>query len=173
MLRNETLWTSNSVNTEPFFQAIGDRGDKSQSSSSAISRDGVMLFTQVHRDSIACWDSNKPYQRSNIVNLRDLGYSDRDRANLNEDYAADNGNRLIFPNDLKIRFNWRKEESVWVVSNRLPIYLYSQLDFSKINFRILTSSLTNLISNTVCDRKAIFNKTLTFSTKTVTEGECY
>lgn len=43
------------------------------------------------------------------------------------------------------------EQSVWVLSNRLPIYLYSQLDFTDINFRIQRASAREAIIGTACD----------------------
>lgn len=180
LLRDESVWTTGfpSPQIGDYFQAIGDRGALGQSTSSALSLEGVMFFTQVHRDAISCWDSNKLYQRSNIVQLRDSGLtSDNNNnsdniENLSHQYNEID-NRLIFPNDLKIRFNWRQEESVWIMSNRLPIYLYSKLNYSEINFRIMTANLMQLIKGTPCDPKIRSDKTMTLSSKIVIEGECY
>lgn len=177
LLRDEAAWLGGSQRVGDYFQTIGDRGAGSQSTSSALSRDGVMLFTQVQRDAISCWDSHKPYQRSNILQLRDSGLrNDNNGPDSTEDNANhfnENGNRLVFPNDLKIRFNWRQEESAWIISNRLPIYLYAKLNYSEINFRVMTANLMQLIKGTPCDPKVSPDKTLTLSSKIVLEGECY
>lgn len=42
-------------------------------------------------------------------------------------------------------------QGLWVLSNRLPVYLYSQLDFTDINFRIQRASTRDAIHGTACD----------------------
>lgn len=40
--------------------------------------------------------------------------------------------------------------NLWVLSDRLPVFMYSQLDLHDYNFRILTGSAEELIMGTVC-----------------------
>lgn len=156
LLLDESLWTNNSVDTAKFFVPIGDRGYNGQSSTSGIARNGVMFFTQVHRDNIGCWDTAKPYIRANLGALID----------------DDNDLSLIqFPNDLKL--DYEEHQSVWVMSNRLPIYLYSQLDFGDINFRILKANVDTIIANNICNPIYGSNTNQKLNIISIEEGQCY
>lgn len=48
------------------------------------------------------------------------------------------------------------QQGVWVLSNRLPVYLYSQLNFNDINFRIQRASVREAVMGTACDPAAGF-----------------
>lgn len=90
-----------------------------------------MFYTLVQQDAVGCWDIRKPYTQSNLgVLIR-------------------NSSMLTFPNDLKV--DREMDQGVWVMSNKLPIYLYSNLDYSEINFRILRASAENSILGGPCD----------------------
>ncbi|KAH8309910.1 hypothetical protein KR059_003635 [Drosophila kikkawai] len=159
LLTNEFIWQTSSQETAKYFVSIGDRGYKSQSSTSGITRDGVMFYTQVHRDNIGCWDTAKPYTRANLMLL----FNQSDEAS----------NTLIqFPNDLKV--DNEEQQSVWIMSNRLPIFLYSSLDYSDVNFRILRANVNKIMyENNKCNP---FNKNSN-NTKSaiviIEEGQCY
>uniref|UniRef100_A0A1A9WYD3 Bee-milk protein n=1 Tax=Glossina brevipalpis TaxID=37001 RepID=A0A1A9WYD3_9MUSC len=136
LLHDESIWLNQVQEVAKAFIEIGDRGPNSQSSTSGITRDGVMFFTQVHLDGIACWDTAKSYNTNNLQKFF---------------YVKDNNDSLIqFPNDLKVDRN-PAAQSVWIISNRLPIFLYSQLDYEDINFRILRANANDLIKDTICD----------------------
>lgn len=156
LLLDESIWTNNSVDTGKLFVPIGDRGYNGQSSTSGIARNGVMFFTQVHTDNIGCWDTAKPYTRANLGSLVDV----------------DNTLNLIqFPNDLKL--DHEETQSIWVMSNRLPIYLYSQLDYGDINFRILKADVNTIIANNICN--PIYGSYSYQKVKLISieEGQCY
>ncbi|XP_055691201.1 protein yellow-like [Lutzomyia longipalpis] len=62
-------------NNEIYFQwtdgiftvaLVGYRGPNSQSSISAIDRDGVLFYTLIDQDAVGCWDTNKPLLPNNI-----------------------------------------------------------------------------------------------------------
>ncbi|XP_037949633.1 protein yellow-like isoform X1 [Teleopsis dalmanni] len=151
LIQNDSDNTQNALN----FFPIGDRGSNGQSSTSNVDRNGIMFFTQVHRDEIGCWDTSKPYIRENLKFL----------ANENES----NMSRLIqFPNDLKVDQEY--EQNIWVMSNRLPIFLYSQLDFNDINFRILRANINKVTTGTICDPSVRASTKL--KTATLNEGQC-
>lgn len=138
LLKDETLWPGDAQAVAKYFVAIGERGQFGQSSTSGIAENGVMFFTQVHKDDIGCWDINKTYNPQNLHRYFKNG--------------SNFTNELIqFPNDLKVDHEQMPNQSVWVMSNRLPIYLYSQLDYNEINFRIIRANIADLIANTVCD----------------------
>jgi len=132
-LQNEVIWKSQ-TNTTQYFMEEGDRGFKSQSSTSGISKNGVMFFTQVHLDNIGCWNVKKKYSTENIALL------------LNKD--DESTNLIQFPNDLKL--DKESNQGIWIMSNRLPIFLYKELNFNEVNFRILHAKIDNIIRHTPC-----------------------
>lgn len=144
---NETGWSD----VKNAFKVIGQsRGKSGQVSASSMDRNGIMFFNLVTRDSIGCWDSRKPYKRDNLG------------------VAAHSSETLIFPNDLKI--DNEKRQSVWVLSNKLPFYLYKTLDADQINFRIMSAYTDEAIKNTICDPDVSFYDTF----RAYPDGEdCY
>ncbi|XP_015174123.1 PREDICTED: protein yellow isoform X1 [Polistes dominula] len=105
--------------------------DYGHSSGSVVDRNGVMFFNMVTRDSVWCWDTRKEYIPQN---LGVIGTSNTS---------------LVFPNDIKV--DHEENQSVWMISNRLPMYLYENLDSSKINFRIFKAHVTDAVKDTICD----------------------
>ncbi|XP_030566601.1 protein yellow isoform X1 [Drosophila novamexicana] len=156
ILWNESLWINGTVDTSKLFISIGDRGFNGQSSTSGIARNGVMFFTQVHRDNIGCWDTTKPYARSNLGMLLDANKSPT---------------LIQFPNDLKV--DHEESQGVWVMSNRLPTYLYSQLDYGDINFRILKADVESIIADTICNPLYESASKQKFAIVSIEEGQCY
>ncbi|XP_053968257.1 protein yellow-like [Anastrepha ludens] len=154
LLQDESLWPERAQEAAKYFVEIGDRGHLSQSSTAAIARNGVMFYTQVHRDNIGCWNTAKPYVRGNLALL------------------LSNSQTLVqFPNDLKV--DQELDQSVWVISNRLPIYLYDKLNNSDVNFRILRASVLEVIRNSVCDPKMLIAHSNIPVTVQLREGQCY
>lgn len=132
VLQNETIWQN--FGLAKAFQPIGSRGKAGQSSTSGVSRENVQFFTLVQQSGVGCWDLAKPYNRNN------LGVVEKDLE------------KITFPNDLKL--DREPRQSVWVISNKLPVFLYSKLDYTEINFRILTTEVQKAIQNTVCDPRS-------------------
>ncbi|PZC86389.1 hypothetical protein B5X24_HaOG209108 [Helicoverpa armigera] len=119
-------------NSSTEFNIAGEsRGLNGQSSASAIDRRGVMFYGLVTRDSVGCWDTTKPYKR---------------RTN---GIVASNSETLIFPNDIKIDQDAR--QSLWVITNRLPMFQAGPLDSDDYNYRILYADTTEAVRGTVCD----------------------
>lgn len=114
------------------FNLLGEsRGLYGQSSASAIDRRGVMFYGLVSRDSIGCWDTRKPYRKKNTG------------------VVAMNKETLIFPNDIKVDQELR--QSVWVISNRLPMFQAGPLNPDDYNYRIMYADATDAVRGTVCD----------------------
>lgn len=154
VLRNETAWTlNNGVGLAGAFVQVGDRGAHGQSSTSGIDRNNIQFYNLVQQNAVGCWNTDQPYLQSTT------------------DIVAQDNTTLVFPNDLKIdqeidQVRWWLcasitfcllqlllycQQGIWVLSNRLPVYLYSQLDFNDINFRIQRASVRDAVIGTSCD----------------------
>lgn len=119
-------------NSSMEFNLVGEsRGLHGQSSASAIDRRGVMFYGLVTRDSIGCWYTKKPYKKKTIG------------------VVALNSETLIFPNDVKVDQDAR--QSLWVISNRLPMFQAGPLDPDDYNFRIMYADTLEAVRGTVCD----------------------
>lgn len=119
-------------NSSSEFNIAGEsRGLLGQSSASAIDRRGIMFYGLVTQDSIGCWNTARLYKReyNGIV--------------------TSNTETLIFPNDIKI--DQDEKQSVWVISNRLPMFQAGPLDLDDYNYRILYVDTTEAVRGTVCD----------------------
>lgn len=128
VIKNETGWGD----IKNAFKVIGQsRGKSGHVSASGMDRNGVLFYNLVTRDSIGCWDTRKPYKRDNLG------------------LVAKSNVTLIFPNDLKLDNDER--QSVWVLTNRLPYYLYKELDPTDYNFRIMSAYTDEAIRGTICD----------------------
>ncbi|KAI9589298.1 hypothetical protein GQX74_007467 [Glossina fuscipes] len=115
------------------FVALDERGPNAHTTSRVISEEGVELFNLIDQNAVGCWHSSMPYspQFHGIVDRDDVG--------------------LVFPSDVKIDEN----NNVWVLSDRMPVFLLSELDYDDINFRIYTAPLNTLIEGTVCDQRSV------------------
>ncbi|XP_071635267.1 yellow-h [Temnothorax longispinosus] len=119
-------------NTEKFMPVGKPRAkDYGHASGSAIDRNGVMFFNMVTRDSVWCWDTRKEYIPQN---LGVIGTSNES---------------LVFPNDIKV--DHEPDQSVWLLSNRLPMYLYGTLNSGSINYRVFKANVKEAVRDTVCD----------------------
>lgn len=127
-LLNETYFNDNDDVVQTFGQS---RGPKGHSSASAMDRKGVLFTNLVTQNAVGCWDSSKPYVRQN------LGIVQQDNETL------------VFPNDLKV--DNEPKQSVWVLSNKLPFYLYRGLNYKEVNFRIFQGYTDDVVKGTVCD----------------------
>lgn len=115
------------------FHALGSRGHNGQSSVSFLDlTTGVLFYALTNLNAIACW---KP-QNMFTIQQQALIYTD----NVT----------MIFPNDLKID----KNGQIWVLSDRLPAFMYSHLNLEDYNFRILAGSTREVINSTVCSMES-------------------
>ncbi|XP_026667542.1 uncharacterized protein LOC108622777 [Ceratina calcarata] len=127
------------------FHALGSRGDNGHSSVSFLDPNtGVLFYALTNMNAIACW---KP---QNMFTLEQQGI-------IYEDNIT-----MVFPNDLKVDRNG----NIWVLSDRLPSFMYAHLDPDDYNFRILTGSAKEAITDTVCSMSSppITNNSVHFST---------
>lgn len=128
-VRTDVLQSENSKDNYHEYKLIGDRGADSQSSASFIHEDtGVMFYTQLQKDSVNCWNTNKKLAPENLVEV-----------------ASDN-ETMIFTNDLKVD----ADSNLWVLTDKLPLFLNNKLDDDEINYRIFTASVKDAIAGTSC-----------------------
>ncbi|XP_041976715.1 protein yellow-like [Aricia agestis] len=128
LLRNYTHIDKNEAFHD--FKLLGDRGEGTQASASFYDiSTNVLFYTQVNRDGIGCWNSNKPYTPEN----NPLLFSD---AELYE-----------FPNDLKVD----DEGTLWLLTDKLPRFVYRSLDSNELNYMIYSIKTKDLIKGTPCE----------------------
>lgn len=111
------------------FSYLEERSANGHTTARVMSDDGVMLFNLIDQNAVGCWHSSMPYspQFHGIVDRDDVG--------------------LVFPADVIVD----GEQNVWVLSDRMPVFLIAELDYSDVNFRIYSAPLRDLIDGTVCD----------------------
>ncbi|KAK9497287.1 hypothetical protein O3M35_004634 [Rhynocoris fuscipes] len=115
------------------YKVLGSRGPNSQATASMVDpKSGVLFYTQVNKNGVGCW------------NPASVDYS----ADTNGLIAADNVT-MVFPNDLKID----RDSNLWVLTDRLPSFIYTKLDWNDVNFRILSAPVEEIIKGTVCQIK--------------------
>ncbi|XP_058467641.1 L-dopachrome tautomerase yellow-f-like isoform X2 [Malaya genurostris] len=128
VLKNETLAHSGDDYNQ-LFKHLGSRGPNTQSSSHTFDEStGVLFYAEVNRNSIGCWNSKQKFDADNhgIVHL-------------------DNSN-MIYPADLTID----NEGVIWVISNKLPIWIYSKLNVTDFNYHIWRQTAETAIDGTIC-----------------------
>lgn len=126
-LRNQTLAEEN-FNA---FKLLGSRGPNAQSSVSFVDqKTGVLFYSLVNLNAVACWKtSNKEYLMKN-----------QGRIYMNEV-------TMVYPTDIKVDYN----NNLWILSNRMPIWMYGSLDANEVNFRVFSAPVVDAISHTACD----------------------
>ncbi|KAG6450754.1 hypothetical protein O3G_MSEX006768 [Manduca sexta] len=112
------------------FSVVGVRGPDSHTTAKVMDDSGIQLFSLIDQNAIGCWSSSLPFKPQNI------GIIDKDDVGL------------VFPSDVKID----EERNVWVMSDRMPVFLEAELDYSDINFRIYTAPMDTMVQGTVCER---------------------
>ncbi|CAH2237217.1 jg11188 [Pararge aegeria aegeria] len=125
ILRDETKVTGSYKD----FKVVGSRGRDTHTTSKVMDVTGVQLFNLIDQNAIGCWSTNFALKPQNIaiVDKDDVG--------------------LVFPCDIKIDDG----RNVWVLSDRMPVFLESELNYGDINFRIYIGSVDKLIQGTVCE----------------------
>lgn len=117
------------------YKVLGSRGPNAQSSVSFLDKNtGVLFYALPNLNAIACWRTTTPaytMQSQGRVFMSNLS--------------------MVFPNDIKVD----AKGSLWVLSDRLPTFMYSRLDENDINFRILTATVADAILGTACDDKLV------------------
>ncbi|XP_017784644.1 PREDICTED: protein yellow [Nicrophorus vespilloides] len=112
------------------FTPLEDRGPLAHTTARVMDEDGVQFFNLIDQNAIGCWNSLNPYRRNNLAMI------ERD------------DEKLIFPSDVKVD----REANVWVMSDRMPNFLLSSLNFEEYNFHVFFAPINVLIKDTVCEK---------------------
>ncbi|XP_045476783.1 L-dopachrome tautomerase yellow-f2-like [Harmonia axyridis] len=124
ILKNETAATRSYHGQD--FENIGDRGEGSQTSASALDEKTSVLFLGlVNQNALACWNINSPLSDISVVQKDDR--------------------KMIYPCDLKV-YN----DNIYLLTNTMPGFLYGQLDYDIVNFRIWVQNVEQAIQGTRC-----------------------
>lgn len=130
IIRNKTI-ASNSYHE---YKVLGSRGPNTQSTGSSVDEaTGALIYTLHNKNAIGCW------------NINNAEYSADTNAIL-----AKNDETMIFPNDLKVD----KSGKLWVLTDRLPNFIYKELNFNEVNFRIFEADVKEIVKGTVCDKNS-------------------
>jgi hypothetical protein len=127
VLKNKTVATD--PHSYYLFKIEGNRGDLTQASASDFDeKSNVLFLTQLNRDGVACWNPRKPLNPQNL------------------DLVVQDNQTLIFTNDIKID----SDRNLWILSDKMPAFLYKGLNPSEVNYRIFKANIDELIKNTGC-----------------------
>ncbi|XP_057653642.1 protein yellow [Diorhabda carinulata] len=130
ILTNEEL-VKNSTAIFGEFKLLGSRGPKAQSGVSFLhKKTGVLFYALINLNAVACWRTS----------LKNYTMESQGRVFMSNEL-------MVFPNDIKVDAN----DTIWVLSDKLPIFMYKHLNYREYNFRILKSSVKEAITGTTCD----------------------
>ncbi|XP_017039980.1 L-dopachrome tautomerase yellow-f-like [Drosophila ficusphila] len=111
------------------FRMLGSRGPSTQSTMHKYDPETcVVFFAEVQKNGVGCWNTEKPFSPETHGSV----YS--------------NAEKMIYPSDLTID----EEGTIWVMSNSMPIFVYSKLDTNAYNFRIWKQKASLAKNGTVC-----------------------
>ncbi|KAI5636815.1 major royal jelly protein domain-containing protein [Phthorimaea operculella] len=111
------------------IKLVGDRGALSQSGSHGYHEaTRTLLFANVAQDAILCWNVDTELTPNNVA------------------IVAQDHQKLVYISDLKL-----VGDHVWVLSNQIPKFVFSQLNTNENNYFILKGRIQDLIRGTVCD----------------------
>ncbi|XP_049547822.1 L-dopachrome tautomerase yellow-f2-like [Anopheles darlingi] len=119
-----------SHNYDELFQPLGERGPNTQSTMHHYDpQTGVLFYAQVARNAIGCWNTRQIYGPDTHAVVHQ---DDRE---------------LVYPSDLSSD----SDGTLWVLTNNMPIWMYSRLNESDYNFRVWKQSPAIAIQGTKCD----------------------
>lgn len=108
-----------------------ERAGNAHTTARVMSEDGIMLFNLIDQNAVGCWNSATNY------------------APQNHDVVDRDDETMVFPADVKID----ETNTVWVISDRMPVFLITQLDYTDINFRIFSAPLDDLLAGSICSNR--------------------
>ena len=127
VLQNETFSHRSDHGND--FRLLGNRGAMRQSTMHVYDpHTNVLFYAEVQRNGVGCWNANKAFSPENHGTI------------------AQNADRMIYPSDLTIDH----EGTMWIMTNSLPIFIYSNLDPNVYNFRIWKIKTVDAIKSTYC-----------------------
>ncbi|XP_018332062.1 L-dopachrome tautomerase yellow-f2 [Agrilus planipennis] len=126
ILRNRELATRTYHGDD--FKVLGDRGPGAHTTMTAMHEPtGVLFMGLINQNGLGCWNTNKEFLSKNFDIV------DRDEV------------KMIYPSDVKV-----SGDDVIVLTNNMPLFIYSSLDYNNTNFRVWTGSVQKAIEGTTC-----------------------
>lgn len=130
VLKDKYFSTKQTVEFHSKFSVLGSRGERSQSTIEVFDPvTKVVFYTLVSKNAIGCYSTLKPFSEAN------------------QGIVARDDVKLIFPNDLRVDGAGR----LYVLSNRLPVFMFKTLKPTDYNFRILIGNTRDLVRGTPCE----------------------
>ncbi|XP_017031202.1 L-dopachrome tautomerase yellow-f2-like [Drosophila kikkawai] len=112
------------------FRVLGSRGPSTQSTMHEYDpKTGVIFFAEIQKNGVGCWNTHKPFSAESHGTV------------------DSNARDMIYPSDLSID----EDGTIWVMSNSMPIFIYSTLDTDVYNFRIWKQRASRAKRGTVCE----------------------
>ncbi|KAF2879522.1 hypothetical protein ILUMI_26654, partial [Ignelater luminosus] len=110
------------------FKVVAKRRDNAHTCSSDLhQQSGVLFLTLISQNALGCWNTNKEPEIENF----DIVYKD--------------DQNFIYPADVRIY-----KDDVMVLSNTMPVQLYSRLNYDKVNFRVWIFKVADAVKDTAC-----------------------
>ncbi|XP_055850347.1 uncharacterized protein LOC129914921 [Episyrphus balteatus] len=129
ILQNESLAARSDHGED--FKLLGTRGPQKHSTMHEYDpKTGIIFYAEIMKNGVGCW------------NTMAKGFSAS-----NHGQVATDPDRMIYPSDLTID----KDGTIWVMTNSMPIFIYSQLDTNAVNFRVWKRKVKDAVENTVCE----------------------
>ncbi|XP_015517295.2 protein yellow [Neodiprion lecontei] len=110
------------------FDVLPERGPLGHCTASVMDDTGLQFYNLIDRNAVGCWNSRLPYTPANQA------------------IVAKHDEAIIFPADVKVH-----EGLLWFISDRMPNFLISKLNYRDVNFRIFTVGVEEAIAGTVCE----------------------
>ncbi|KAF7280602.1 hypothetical protein GWI33_005701 [Rhynchophorus ferrugineus] len=125
ILRNETLATRSYHGND--ITIVGNKGKKFQTSMADMYKpSGILFLNLVNQNALGCWNTQKNLNTISIVHKDDA--------------------KMIYPSDVKV-----SGDRVYVLTNRMPIFIYGKLNYDDVNFRIWSNTVKDAIKDTNCE----------------------
>ncbi|KAJ2946022.1 hypothetical protein O0L34_g4942 [Tuta absoluta] len=131
ILRNSTSFQID-PNADPRDINVFPEERPNQSVAEAMDRNGVLYFGLMEPPSIWCWNTATGFSQSNFHQI-----------------AVDR-EALQFATGVKIINNLEGEQELWVLTSSLQRFMTGSLSSDKINFRIHTEKISNLLADSPC-----------------------
>ncbi|XP_055904569.1 L-dopachrome tautomerase yellow-f2-like [Eupeodes corollae] len=113
------------------FELLGTRGPRKQSTMHEFDpKTGIIFYAEIMQNGVGCW------------NTMTTEFSAK-----NHGQVVSDEDRMIYPSDLTID----KEGTIWLMTNSMPIFIYSQLDPNVVNFRVWNQKTQLAAENTICE----------------------
>lgn len=112
------------------FTYIGRRQELGQSNMHAFDETtGVVFYNEVSLNAVGCWNTGEKFSAEN------------------HDLVLKDDLQMVYPSDLTMD----NKGNVWVLSNRMPEYVYARLNENAFNFKIWKGKASEIIKGTKCE----------------------